>query len=98
MGTEDNPQTCDECDGENFNHTNDSILQRQYPFVKQGLLKMCQDCGAKYVQCPQCKALLTRVHLSIDVWGVRDACPLCEFKDPELSKWIEHGGGGYLGQ
>jgi hypothetical protein len=95
MGTENNPQTCDECDSSNFINTNDSILKRQYPFVEKSSLKMCSDCGAKYVLCVKCNALMTRVHLSIDCYGVRDTCPTCGYVDENISKWIAKGGGGF---
>lgn len=94
MGTEKNPQTCDECDGNTFRVVNDSILKRQYSFVKNNTLKMCENCGVKYVTCAKCGALMTRVHLSIDVSGVRDNCPLCGYKDAAISEWIAQGGGG----
>ena len=86
---------CEQCGGTSFRPANDSILSRQYPFVTSGNLRMCNDCGAKYVICDDCKALLTRVHLSIDVDGVRDECLKCGKKNPDISKWIAQGGGGW---
>jgi predicted RNA-binding Zn-ribbon protein involved in translation (DUF1610 family) len=96
MGTTDTPQTCDECGMDNFRVVNDSILKRQYAFVAKSTLKMCVKCGAKYVCCPKCGALMTRVHLSIDVEGVRDTCPKCGHKEALISQWIARGGGGMV--
>lgn len=95
MGTDSTPQTCDECDGATFRTTTDAILQRQYPFVASATLKMCENCGAKYVTCSACGNLLTRVHLSLDVYGVRDTCPVCGEKNEMITAWIAHGGGGF---
>lgn len=86
---------CDECGGKTFRVVNDSILKRQYPFVANSILKMCDKCGAKYVVCKKCGSLLTRVHLSLDVYGVRDTCPECKTKDPLIEEWIKKGGGGF---
>ena len=86
---------CDECGGTEFRLANDSILQRQYPFVEKGGLKMCETCGAKYIICKKCGALLTRVHLSLDVYGVRDTCPQCGTKNKVVAEWIRQGGGGF---
>jgi Zn finger protein HypA/HybF involved in hydrogenase expression len=88
-----NPQTCDECGGSAFRIVNDSILKRRYPFVAKGTLKMCDLCGAKYLSCAKCGALLTRVHLSLDVYGVRSICPICGEENPEIAEWITRGGG-----
>jgi hypothetical protein len=85
--------TCDECGGTDFHTANDSILQRLYPFIQKGGLRMCAKCGAKYVVCAKCGSLLTRVHLSLDVYGVRDTCPSCGQKNVEVAKWIAKGGG-----
>ncbi len=95
MGTDTTPQTCDECGGATFNPVRDSILQRQYPFVAESTLKMCGTCGAKYLTCKKCGALLTRIHLSVDVYGVRDTCPLCKTQNPQIARWIAQGGGGF---
>jgi ribosomal protein S27AE len=95
MGTDSKPQTCDKCDSSDFINTNDSILKRQYPFVAASTLKMCTKCGAKYIICPKCGSLFTRVHLSIDVDGVRDTCPICGYKNEIITKWISQGGGGF---
>ncbi len=70
MGTDSDPQTCDECDSAAFRTVNDSILKRQFPFVAASTLKICEACGAKYLVCTECGALFTRIHLSIDVYGV----------------------------
>lgn len=88
-------KNCDECDGSDFRTVNDSILKRQYPFVASAKLKMCENCGAKYVTCAECGALLTRVHLSTDVYGIRDECPVCHEKNEQITRWIEQGGGGF---
>ena len=84
---------CDECDGTAFRTVVDSILKRRYPFVEQSSLKMCENCGAKYVLCKNCGELLTRVHLNLDVWGVRDTCPSCGTKNESIADWIARGGG-----
>lgn len=89
-------QKCDECGANKFRIVNDSILKRQYSFVAKTTLKMCEKCGAKYIVCPKCGALFTRVHLSIDVYGVRDKCPNCGHNIPEITTWIAKGGGGMV--
>lgn len=80
---------CDECGGKTFKEVNDSILKRQYSFVSNLILKMCDKCGAKYVICSKCGSLLTRIHLSLDVYGVRDTCPECKTKDHLIENWIK---------
>ncbi len=86
-------EVCDECGGTIFRNVNDSILKRRYTFVTDTNLKMCEDCGAKYITCKNCGALLTRVHLSLDVYGVRSKCRSCGNDDPEVAAWIKRGGG-----
>jgi hypothetical protein len=93
MGLEDDPQTCEECGGADLVTANDSILKRRYEFVSQGTLKLCQGCGAKYLVCKGCGGLLTRVHLSLDVYGVRDECAKCGMKNQSITDWIARGGG-----
>ncbi|OLS13667.1 MAG: hypothetical protein RBG13Loki_2733 [Promethearchaeota archaeon CR_4] len=88
MGTASNPQTCDECEGTVFNLARDPFLQRQYPFVAESVLKMCASCGAKYLACKNCGALLTRLNLWVDVHSVRDTCPVCGWQNPQITKWI----------
>ncbi|MCP4764507.1 MAG: hypothetical protein GY870_22215 [archaeon] len=92
MVDEINEEKCDQCGATTFRLANDSILQREYSFCERGKLKMCEACGAKYIIC-KCGALLTRVHLSIDVYGVRDVCPKCGLKNEAISEWIAFGGG-----
>ena len=82
---------CAECGGEVFRLVNDSILKRKFPFVRADNLKMCENCGAKYIICDNCGALFTRVHLSADVYGVNEICPTCNIKNDSISQWIEHG-------
>lgn len=82
---------CAECGGSTFRLVNDSILKRKLPFVRGDNLKMCDDCGAKYVTCDNCGGLFTRVHLSTDVYGVNDTCPSCNTKNDEIAQWIKHG-------
>jgi len=86
-------EKCDECEGTIFRIVNDSILKRRYNFVTDTNLKMCEDCGAKYITCKNCGALLTRVHLSLDVYGIRSKCPSCGTEDSEVAEWIGRGGG-----
>ena len=95
MCTDSDPQTCDECDGSTFQPARDAILQRQYPFVAESSLKICADCGAKYLVCKKCGALMTRIHLKVDVAGVRDTCPICGYQNPQIGLWIAQGGGGF---
>ncbi len=86
-------EKCDECEGTIFRIVNDSILKRRYNFVTDTNLKMCDDCGAKYITCKNCGALLTRVHLSLDVYGIRSKCLSCGTEDSEVEEWIKRGGG-----
>jgi len=83
-------RVCDECGGTSFRPQNDSILKRKLPFVKGNVL-MCENCGAKYIPC-ECGALFTRVHLMVDVAGVRSTCPNCQKHVPEIEAYIERGG------
>ncbi len=83
-------RTCDECGGTSFRPQNDSILKRKLPFVK-GPLLLCDACGAKYLPC-ECGALFTRVHLTIDVEGMRSTCPNCGKKNAEIEAFIQRGG------
>ena len=82
---------CVECSGKNFRLINDSILKRKYPFVRGDNLKMCDDCGAKYIICDECGKLYTRVHLSNQVPGVTEKCVNCGAKNNHIAQWIQKG-------
>ena len=82
---------CIECNGTEFQLVNDSILKRKYPFVRGDNLKLCVECGAKYITCDNCGALFTRVHLSNQVPGITDKCPNCKTKLEQVSQWIKYG-------
>ncbi len=84
-------KNCVECGGSEFRLVNDSILKRKFPFVRGDNLKMCNNCGAKYITCDKCGNLFSRVHLSTDVWGVTDMCPSCKAVNEEIKAWIARG-------
>ncbi|MFX1276791.1 MAG: hypothetical protein ACFFBP_00180 [Promethearchaeota archaeon] len=82
---------CVECGGLEFQLVNDSILKRKYPFVRGDNLKLCVNCGAKYITCDNCGNLFTRVHLSHQVPGVTDKCENCNTTNDQVSQWVKHG-------
>ncbi len=86
---------CVECGGENFRLTNDSILKRKLPFVRADNLKLCDDCGAKYITCDSCGKLFTRVHLDHTVSGVTENCASCKATNDEISRWTKLGVEGF---
>ncbi len=82
---------CVECGRDEFQLVNDSILKRKYPFVREDNLKLCINCGAKYIICDNCGNLFTRVHLSHEVPGVIDICMTCNATNNKVSQWVKFG-------
>ncbi|MHA1194877.1 MAG: hypothetical protein ACTSRH_01920 [Promethearchaeota archaeon] len=57
---------CVQCGGDNFRLVHDEWMSRTFRFVEKGQLKMCENCGAKYLVCQQCGSLFTRVHPALE--------------------------------
>ncbi|MHA1602012.1 MAG: hypothetical protein ACTSVL_05185, partial [Promethearchaeota archaeon] len=67
-------RVCRECDGKEFRVVHDEWMKRTFSFVENGTLMMCEGCGAKYLICPKCGALMTRIHPALESWEVQDTC------------------------
>ncbi|MHA1727375.1 MAG: hypothetical protein ACTSWY_01425 [Promethearchaeota archaeon] len=78
---------CSECDGTEFRSVIDAWMKRTFSFVEKGQLTMCESCGAKFLVCPKCGALMTRVHPALEKWEVNDTCKNCGYKDPNIVAW-----------
>jgi len=55
--------------------------------VENGQLKMCNNCGAKFLVCEECGNLYTRVHPALETWEVSEKCPVCGHVDPSVKAW-----------
>jgi len=55
--------------------------------VENGQLKMCNNCGAKFLVCEECGNLYTRVHPALETWEVSEECPVCGHVDPSVKAW-----------
>jgi predicted RNA-binding Zn-ribbon protein involved in translation (DUF1610 family) len=62
-------------------------MKRTFSFVEKGQLRMCEGCGAKFLVCPKCGNLMTRVHPALEKWEVNDTCAKCGYQDPEIVAW-----------
>ncbi|MBD3342547.1 MAG: hypothetical protein GF353_25835 [Candidatus Lokiarchaeota archaeon] len=78
---------CSECGGDTFRVVNDEWMKRTFRFVENGQLKMCENCGAKFLVCENCGNLYTRVHPALEPWEVSKQCPACGHVDPEVKAW-----------
>lgn len=78
---------CSECSGTEFRAIIDSWMKRTFLFVEKGQLNMCNNCGAKFLICPNCGALLTRVHPALEKWEVTDTCGNCGYVDKAIKAW-----------
>ena len=78
---------CAVCGGDNFRIVSDEWMKRTFRFVENGTLNMCDSCGAKFLVCPKCGALLTRVHPALEKWEVDDTCAACGYVDPDIKAW-----------
>ena len=78
---------CIVCGCEGFRIVNDEWMKRTFRFVENGQLKMCNDCGAKYLVCKSCQGLFTRVHPALEAWEVNQKCPKCGAEDPDVKAW-----------
>lgn len=79
--------SCTECDGKEFRSVVDAWMKRTFAFVEKGQLRMCEGCGAKFLVCPKCGNLMTRVHPALEKWEVNDTCAKCGYQDPEIVAW-----------
>jgi hypothetical protein len=61
---------CQNCGNTNFRNVTDEWMKRAFRFVEKGTLNMCEGCGSKYLVCPQCGSLMTRVHPALEQWEV----------------------------
>lgn len=82
-------KVCQVCGKTNFRHVTDEWMKRAFRFVEKGTLNMCEGCGAKYLVCPKCGSLMTRVHPALEPWEVDAKCPNpdCDYEDPEIKAW-----------
>ncbi len=78
---------CSECGGNSLKPTVDEWMKRTFRFVEKGQLKMCDNCGAKFLVCQKCGNLYTRVHPALEPWEVSEMCPSCGYIDPEVKAW-----------
>ncbi len=80
---------CIVCKGKDFRIVQDEWMKRTFSFVENGTLYMCDGCGAKFLACPQCGSLMTRVHPALEPWEVVSKCPNpdCGFEDPKIKAW-----------
>ncbi|HME51189.1 MAG TPA: hypothetical protein VKM55_03150 [Candidatus Lokiarchaeia archaeon] len=80
-------KVCSECGGTSFRNVVDAWMKRTFSFVEKGTLMMCENCGAKFLQCPKCGALVTRVHPALEAWEVSSECSNCGFVNPDIRAW-----------
>ncbi|MHA1796286.1 MAG: hypothetical protein ACTSUK_09240 [Promethearchaeota archaeon] len=80
-------KVCEVCGGKSFRVAHDEWMKRTFRFVETGTLNMCDGCGAKYLVCPKCGALMTRVHPALEKWEVKDTCSNCGYVDKEIKAW-----------
>jgi predicted RNA-binding Zn-ribbon protein involved in translation (DUF1610 family) len=84
-------KVCRECGGTAFRNVVDGWMKRTFSFVEKGQLNMCEACGAKYLVCPKCGALMTRVHPALEAWEVQNTCSNCGYVDPTVVAWSGEG-------
>lgn len=80
-------KVCTECGGKSFRLVVDEWMKRAFRFVETGQLNMCDGCGAKFLICPECGGLYTRVHPALEPWEVNKECPSCGHVIPEVKAW-----------
>ena len=80
-------KVCKVCGKTSFRIVNDEWMKRTFRFVEKGTLNMCDGCGAKYLVCPKCGALMTRVHPALEPWEVEATCSGCGYVDAEIKAW-----------
>jgi len=78
---------CSECGGTTFRIVKDEWMKRTFLFVENGTLNMCEKCGAKFLICPKCGGLMTRIHPALEKWEVQDTCANCGFVDKNVKAW-----------
>ncbi len=78
---------CTECNSSTFRAVHDEWMKRTFRFVEKGKLEMCNQCGAKFLICPKCGALMTRVHPALEKWEVIDTCGNCNYTDSQIKAW-----------
>lgn len=78
---------CPICQGTSFRIAHDEWMKRTFRFVEKGTLNMCDGCGAKFLVCPKCGALMTRVHPALEKWEVSDTCENCGYVDKDIKAW-----------
>jgi hypothetical protein len=81
--------SCPECQNIVFQTVENSILKLRYSFISKMMLKVCVQCGLKYICCEKCKSILTLVHLSLDIFCLKDICQKCKHQNKLISDWIE---------
>ncbi len=86
MATE---KICIVCKGTNFRIVSDEWMKRTFRFVEKGTLNMCDGCGAKFLVCPKCGSLMTRIHPALESWEVDAKCanPECDYEDADIKAW-----------
>lgn len=80
-------KVCSVCGGKNFRAVSDEWMKRTFLFVEKGQLNMCDGCGAKFLVCPKCSALMGRVHPALESWELSSKCPNCDYEDPNIKAW-----------
>lgn len=80
---------CIVCGKKDFRIVNDEWMKRTFRFVEEGTLNMCTGCGAKYLICPKCGSLITRIHPTLETWEVEAKCPNedCDYEDAGIKAW-----------
>lgn len=84
---EEDGEHCIVCGSTEFRGVNDEWMSRTFRFVENGQLKMCEECGAKYLVCKNCGGLFTRVHPALEAWEVNQECPKCGYVDEDVKAW-----------
>lgn len=78
---------CAVCKGTEFRVVQDEWMKRTFLWIENGQLSMCNGCGAKFLVCPKCGGLLTRVHPALEKWEVDDTCKNCGYEDKAIKAW-----------
>jgi hypothetical protein len=81
---------CEVCGNKDFRILVDSVLFRRYPFIYEKNLRFCSICGAKYIICENCDALMNRVHLSLDKYGMVSSCLRCGWENRDITQWLKN--------
>ncbi len=83
-------ENCEVCESSEFMNISDSILIQRYEFITKENLVMCKKCGGKYQICSNCKKIMNRVHISLDIFDIKIFCSICKKLDVKVQSWCDY--------